>query len=126
MSKADTAKFWDEEIYREIEAELPDWMGALCIRNSVDTCLSPREVRRALLMFANHNWGEGHPEGEDNDRLLKEGQKVFAQYRAKDFTNQPFYIMWFPENYNQQFRSWIYPDPKPHLAYVEVLTYQDY
>lgn len=126
MGKAETAKTWDMEVFKEIQLELPDWMGSLFLKNSVDSYLSPREVRRALLQFASHDWGEGHPERDDNDENLKKGERVFAQYRAKDFSGQPFYIIWTPENYNQRFKSWLFPEPEPHEAYVEVLTVDDY
>lgn len=71
--------------------------------------------------------GKGSPEGDDNDQLLQEGNKiVLAEYTAQDWGEEPFYVMFTPKDYLKQFRSWILPDPQGHPPYTEILTYNDY
>lgn len=119
---------WNMDDLSRIQAELPPWMGILLLRSGVFERLSVEEVEEALKRFAKHDWGEGHPEGDDNDENLKSGKRiVMAKYRATAWgLDEPFYLMWRPENFNQQFKSALFPTPDPHLADIEVLTFNDY
>lgn len=120
---------WNMTDLNRIQGELPAWTGSLLLRNGVFERLSVEQVEEALKRFAQHDWGDGHPEGEDNDANLASGTRmVMATYRATDWSvDEPFYIEWTPENYLQQIKSRRNPDPaEQHMAYTEVLTANDY